>query len=227
VPEQIYAIVADGVRRRFASNRSTGIPQPDSTLALLLWEADRFDVLSAGPVADRLGVHDHPRASTVDPNEFDLGLNGDYFALASVQGRWRIQFPWYFMLRSADRVTNGGEPPADVVSLSTLTAANSEVPGGGSQPSILIVAVQNDSLGSFWERWHATFGVYSVDSTAKAVPQAYRTYQRKDPARHMRAEANLFKTVSGWMIVGYFGAEGAFQADRQQYLDLVGTLQTQ
>lgn len=221
--EQIYAIVTDVVRRQYASTGSAGVPSPDSTLASLFVEADRYGVVNASPIAHELGIHSRPLSTPAQ--EFALELTGDRFTLSSTLGRWRVRFPWYFMLWDAERVEQERTDTFDVVSLSTLTAANTPAVGGASQATILIVSGETDSIAAFTKRWLLTFGLYPSDSAPKAVPRALATYARFDRPRHMRMEVSVFKIPSGSLMVGYFGLEGTFEANRQAYLDLLGTLQ--
>ena len=221
--EQIYAIVSDLARRQYASTGSTAIPAPDSALATLFVEADRYGVVSANPIAHVLGIHSAP----ISPpsHEFSLELTGDRFTLSATLGRWRVQFPWYFMLWNADRVMQERTDTFDVVSLSTLTAANAPAVGGASQATILIVSRETDSIAPFIRNWLYTFGVSAWDTVPKVVPQALRSYRHVDRPRHMEMEVSVFKIPSGSLMVGYFGLEGTFEANRQAYLDLLRSMQ--
>ena len=222
--EQIYAILAADLRQRFTRNGDAGLPAADSATAQLLAEADRLGVYSAFPVASRLGYSRTGPRSQVPGVEFDLQLNGALFSLSAIQGRWTVQFPWYFMLWGVHRVEQGDVLPADVVSLSTLTAAHAGLQNGASQATILIVSSETDDAAAFLARWLATAGVTPRDTVPKVVPNALRSYARVDRPRELRTEMSVFKIPSGSMLIGYFGREGTFQANRQHYLDLLASL---
>lgn len=219
---QIYAVLADKLRRQFAAGGGSGIPSGDPTLGRLLLEADRLGVTSAAPVADRLGAHQSRPWSAVQADEYNLEFDGETFGLSANAGRWSIRFPWYWLLLGAGRSTKSAASDSDfdMAGLRLLMTANEPPLSGAAQPGVMLFSVD----GVEFHRHLAQFGVSVRDSTAPVIPTAARSYQHRDPARHQQSEVSLFKTSSGWLLAGYFGPDGPYRANRSQYLDLLRTV---
>lgn len=217
---QISAVVAERVRRQFAAGGGTRLPSDDPTLGRLMLEADRLDVTNAALIADRLGAHQDRPWSAVQADEYTLVFDGETFDLTAKKGGWALRFPWYWTLGGAGRSTHPTDPPFDMAGLKLLMTANEPPLTGAAQPGVMLYSGDGD----LFQRWLFQFGVSARDSVPPVVPNATRSYQHRDVARHQQAEVSLFKTSTGWFLVGYFGPDGPYRANRSQYLDLLRTV---
>lgn len=220
---QIYALLAERVKHQ----GHNGMLPPDTTLGLLMAEADRFGVVSAARVADALGSHVHRPNAQYDRDEFELDLTGATFTLAASRGGWRIAFPYYFRLRWAERTERAEEPPFDNVSGWTMAAANGGPSGGVSEAELLITSSETTDSAAFMAHFRTTFSAYTAYLQRVPREGAVRTYIGADRARHTRSETNLYKTANGWLLVGFYGNEGPFAANHELYLDVLRSLQIQ
>ena len=224
IREHLYAIIGEIARRRYASAHAVDLPVGDSTLAQLFTWADRFGVPGAGTVA--LAIN--PQAEkpvTQDPGDgFHLSFSTPAFSLATDNGKWMVRFPYFFMIGPATRQHLANGIDNDVVTLSTLTAANSAAVGGASQATILLLSGQTADLPSYAAFWLQQLQISPADTTAKPVPQATRTYRHFDAASHLWTELVALKISSGSLVVVYVGLDGTYQTNRPHFLDLLSSL---
>ena len=224
IREHLYAIIGAIARRRYASAHTVDLPVGDSTLAQLFTWADKFGVPGAGTVA--LGINPQaPRPLTPDPEDgFQLSFSAPGFSLATNNGKWMVRFPYFFMIGPTTRQHLANGIDNDVVTLSTLTAANSASVGGASQATILLLSGQTADLPSYTAFWLQQLQLSPADTTANPVPQATRSYRHFDPTSHMWTELVALRIPSGSLVVVYVGLDGTYQTNRPHFLDLLSSL---
>jgi len=222
--EHLYALVGGIVRQRFASAHSIDVPQDDTTLAALFTWADRFGVPGAGEVARAISAT-APAAMTPDPDDgFQLSLSASAYSLATEHGKWMVRFPYFFMIGATTRQHLANGIDNDVVTLSTLTAANSAAVGGASQATILLLSGQTADLPSYTAFWLQQLQISPTDTIANPVPQATRSYRHFDAASHLWTELVALRIPSGSLVVVYIGLDGTYQVNRPHFLDLLASL---
>lgn len=224
IREHVYALIGEIARRRYASTHTIDLPVGDLTLAQLFIWADRFGVPGAGTVA--LAINPKaPRPLTPDPGDgFQLGFSAPGFSLATNNGKWMVRFPYFFMIGPTTRQHLANGIDNDVVTLSTLTAANSASVGGASQATILLLSGQTADLPSYAAFWLQQLRISPADTAANPVPQAARTYRHFDAASHLWTELVALKIPSGSLVVVYVGLDGTYQTNRPHFLDLLASL---
>lgn len=224
IREHLYALIGEIARRRYASAHTVDLPVGDSTLAQLFTWADKFGVPGAGTVA--LAIN--PKAEkpvTQDPGDgFHLSFSTSAFSLATDNGKWMVRFPYFFMIGPTTRQHLANGIDNDVVTLSTLTAANSAAVGGASQATILLLSGQTADLPSYAAFWLHQLQLSPGDTTTNPVPQATRSYRHFDPASHLWTELIALKIPSGSLVVVYIGLDGTYQTNRPHFLDLLSSL---
>lgn len=224
IREHLYALIGEIARRRYASAHTIDLPVGDSALAQLFTWADRFGVPGAGTVA--LAINPQaPKSVTPDPGDgFQLSFSAAAFSLATSNGKWMVRFPYFFMIGRTTRQHLANGIDNDVVTLSTLTAANSASVGGASQATILLLSGQTADLPSYAAFWLQQLQLGPADTTANPVPQATRSYRHFDPASHLWTELVALKIPSGSLIAVYIGLDGTYQTNRPHFLDLLSSL---
>src|SRR5688572_3838323 len=177
VLEHTYALIAASVKRSFQARGDTTLPVGDTTLARLFNISSKLGAIGSSQVVRALGRADAAPEITPSSQEFDLRLDGTLFALASENGRWRFQFPYYFMVGMMDRQTLNDGIATNLVILSTLTARDSAPFSGASQATLMIASAESTDLAMFAATWLNRMGISVEDTIPRAVPQAMRTYR--------------------------------------------------
>lgn len=224
VREHVYALIAEIVKQRFNLAQAVDLPRGDTVLAQLFSWADRLGVPGAGKVAQAIDSQFAPTTTPEPGNGFQLLFSPPAFLLATEHGKWIVRFPYFFMIGTTtrQRLANGIEN--DIVTLSTLTAANSTPPGGASQATILLLSGQTADLPSYVAFWLQQLQMTSADTTSNLVPQATRSYRHFDPVSRLWKEVVALKIPSGSMVVAYIGLDGTYQSNRAHFLDILTSL---
>jgi hypothetical protein len=224
IREHLYALIGEIARRRFALTHTIDLPMGDSTLAQLFTWADRFGVPGAGDVARAINPQGTGSVTPDPGNGFQLSFSGPGFSLATDHGKWMVRFPYFFMIGPTTRQHLANGMDNDVVTLSTLTAANSPPTGGASQATILILSGQTPDLPAYVAFWLRQLQISPADTTANPVPQATRSYRHFDASSQLWTELVALRIPSGSLVVVYVGLDGTYQANRPHFLDLLTSL---
>jgi hypothetical protein len=222
--EDVYALIADRVRRRYASEKVQYPTTPDSVLAALYQLASRTGAIGARRVAhDMLPglIRDETLRDSVD---LELCYTPPLFTLRDGRVGWTVTFPYYFMISTLDRQVLADGNEYAVVMLSTLHAPNAAPDTSLSQATILIVASPGTSpasLGAFWAR---QMGVEAQSPSGQGGGSGLR-YVGSDSATRLWKEFEVVPGRHGAVGVAYIGLEGTFELNRTHFVELLGRLE--
>jgi len=149
----------------------------------------------------------------------------DMFNIEDKNGNWSTKFPYYFMIGAINEfnATNGME--TQLLTIST-GAAKDKSKAGRSQSTLMLVYSPSKETKTFQEYW---LNGFEVDSNIKSKPLGVNKLEsvylyNEDALLHK--EITFLPSSNGSLLVAYLGMEGAYQKNRQHFLDFLAQVKT-
>jgi hypothetical protein len=221
--ERLYLLIGS-VARAYLTESNQSFPTRDTLgLAELFDYGSRLRLQGSGLVARALAPATKGSPSPIGASgKLTLSFAAPAFTLRSERG-WTARFPYYFMISHAETTTPKNDVETDVVMLSTLFGRHRDRPGG-SQATILLVAASPtgpDAVERFVRFWLGETRITEKDAVADALVADSRHYRQYDTVDMMDKEIVTLQRGQVVMIVEYIGVPGTFEANRQDFLDVV------
>jgi len=220
--ERLYLLIGS-VARAYRAKTKRPFPARDTLgLAQLFDYSSRLGLVGGSLVARALApATKEPPPPIGATGKLALSFAAPAFTLRSERG-WTIRFPYYFMIGTAETSTMHFVD-TDVVLLSTLLAPHWGMPGG-SQATLLFVATSSasaDRSDRFLQFWLEQFGIEKKDELADTLVGDSRHYRRFDADAKMHKEVVTLRRGPVVMFVQYSGLPGTFEANREDFLDVL------
>jgi len=222
--EELYLIIDSFIKYIFDD---TGAPYLDSSTSMagLFDLATDLGVVGAGMVARRLAPDDADEfAPSVTP---DSGMTVEYshpmFTLRSDHG-WSVQYPYFFVLWSANRINVGNGVSGHVAVWSTLFGELS-LRTGREQATISVLSSATTPREAFERYWLTELGITPSDEVPDTLLPASRLYRTLDRSENLVKEVVTFETPKGPIIVTYIARPGPFDGNREHWLDFLRHLE--
>lgn len=157
------------------------------------------------------------------PDSFKLSLDNEQYNLKSKQNIWSVNFPYYFMLNNmnAFQATNGMK--TQLVSIST-GASKDKTKAGRSQSTLMLIYSPSNEFKSFSKYWLSQFGVPLESKTNKLEVNNLKSKSIFNKTTLLHTEVTFMSKTNGSYAVAYLGMDGAYQVNRQHYLDFLNNL---
>lgn len=144
----------------------------------------------------------------------------DMYIVESKNGSWSTRFPYYFMIGNIKEfnATNGMQ--TQLLSIST-GAAKDKTKAGRSQSTLMFVHSPSQNTEEFKNYWLTQF-----DISSKIKPKALN-FNNLESSYIYNEQSQLHKEITflpssqGSYLVAYLGMDGAFQTNRQHFLDFL------
>lgn len=220
--EHLYAIIDSEVKRLWAASHRT-VPRGDSSLPVLFAWAEGLGVYGGNMVCRSLEGCRLQFPDQELPHAFELELDNHMFTLRAPESKWKVRYPYYFMLWDLRDFVGTNDMRLQSVIVSTGTVSN-EIRDGYSQATLMIIS-SPDSGPSEFRRWWFTTSKTKQDAMAEELPgldySSYRTYKEK---RDIHLEFVLLDMDDNPMVVAYSGLTGPYKSNREHFLDFLSSL---
>lgn len=149
----------------------------------------------------------------------------DMFRVEAKSGDWSAKFPYYFMIGAINEfnATNGME--TQLLTIST-GAVKDKSQAGRSQSTIMLIYSPSEETKEFNDYWLTQF---EIDSKIIAKPLGVKklksAYLYNEEAL-LHKEITFLPSSNGSLLIAYMGMEGAFQINRQHFLDFLLQVKT-
>ncbi len=225
--ERIYLLIGS-VARAYHAESGRSFPARDTLeLAELFDYATRLGLQGSGLVARALAPATKGSPSPIGASgKLTLSFDAPAFTLRSERG-WSVRFPYYFMISHAETTTPKNDVETDVAMLSTLYGKHRER-RGGSQATLLIAAASPadaDGADRFVRFWLDELHITDKDALPDTLVRDSRHYRQYDTADAMDKEIVTLQRGPVVMVVEYIGVPGTFEANREDFLDVLRGLQ--
>jgi hypothetical protein len=149
----------------------------------------------------------------------------DMFKVEAKSGSWSIKFPYYFMIGAINEfnATNGME--TQLLTIST-GAVKDKTQFGRSQSTLMLIYSPSKDLSEFNEYW---LNQFKIDSKIKPKPLGVKKLEsvniyNKEALLH--TEITFLPSSKGSLLIAYLGMDGAYQKNRQHFLDFISQVKT-
>jgi len=149
----------------------------------------------------------------------------DMFRVEAKSGHWSTKFPYYFMIGAINEfnATNGME--TQLLTIST-GAVKDKSQAGRSQSTIMLIYSPSEETKEFNDYWLTQF---EIDSKVIAKPLGVKklesVYLYNEEAL-LHKEITFLPSSNGSLLIAYMGMDGAFQKNRQHFLDFLLQVKT-
>ncbi len=226
--EHLYYLIDSRVKDTFSRTGRIYPAEHDVILELLFSWAERLGAYGGSLVYNRL----RSRASRELPTQLrapkgmSIELNDDLLKVQSVDGRWSVAFPYYFMLWNVADFNAKNGLRTQIIALST-GAAKDKSQAGHSQATLLLIFSPGADTNIFLTSWRQQLSI-GVPKEEKVLPvRGLRAQHRFDPQNQLHTEFVGWTEKQGPFAVVYTGIEGTYQWNRLHFLDFLRALQIQ
>lgn len=225
VREFLYYLIDSHVKSIFARDGQILPKEPDIILQTLFSWSERLGVYGGSIVYNEIRLPSEPEMpSKLDPPaSISIEMRGDLLAVASKNGSWALEVPYYFMpqIVSDTVATNGMRFQSLMVATGTARDSSKQ---GRSQATLLLMYSPEVDFTVFEKYWLQTIDV-PADATAKELGihgLSTKYYYIADTKIH--SEVLVWEERSGSFALMYAGVDGAYQWNRPHFLDFLTSL---
>lgn len=150
----------------------------------------------------------------------------DMFHIESIKGNWSTTFPYYFMIGAIGEfnATNGME--TQLLTIST-GAVKDNTKAGRSQSTLMLAYTPSNDTEEFNNYWGTQLRIDSkIEPKALGVKKLKSIYVYDEGAL-LHKEITFLPSIRGSLLVVYLGMDGAFQKNRQHFLDFLLSIKTE
>jgi hypothetical protein len=149
----------------------------------------------------------------------------DMFKVESKVGHWSIKFPYYFMIGEIKEFNAGNGMETQLLIIST-GAVKDKTEVGRSQSTLMLIYTPSNEINEFKNYWLTRFEVDSkIKSKSLAVKNLDSVYFYNKAAL-LHKEISFLPSPDGSLLVAYLGMDGAYQQNRQHFLDFLMQVET-
>ena len=227
IREHAYLLVDSILKIRKSEGRETFNDFERVSLATLFNFANGLGVYGSGLVAREFsGASDRKTFEPLLPKTpTQLQFQFPYFELSSSEARWRVRFPYYFMLWQTSHFTAKNGFLTDMAILSTSFSKHDNGPGA-SQATIMFIYSPKADCAVFDRSWLELLGIDRAAKTAMLLLPGSQNFYAYDSKTNMHNEVTFVPDVAGCYALAYSGLGGPFQSNRLSYLDFIKSLDT-
>lgn len=226
--EHLYYLIDSRVKDTFSRTGKIYPSEHDIILEILFSWAERLGGYGGSLVYNRIRS---PKSRELPsqmrtPKGMSIELKDDLLRVQSVDGRWSVGFPYYFMLWNvADFNTKNGLR-TQVIALST-GAAKDKSQLGYSQATLLLIFSPGADTNVFVTSWRQQLN-FRATKEEKVLPvRGLRAQYRFDSQTQLHTEFVSWTEKQGPFAVAYTGIDGTYQWNRPHFLDFLRALQIQ
>lgn len=149
-----------------------------------------------------------------------ISTANDMYIVESKDGSWSTKIPYYFMIGNINEfnATNGMQ--TQLLSIST-GAAKDKTKAGRSQSTLMFVHSPSSNTEEFKNYWLTQFEISSkTKPTALGINTLESLYIYNEQSQ-LHKEISFLPSPKGSYLVAYLGMDGAFQTNRQHFLDFL------
>ena len=149
-----------------------------------------------------------------------ISAENDMYKVQSKDGIWSVKFPYYFMISIMNEFTSTKGMATQLLMIFTGAAKDStEI--GRSQSTLTFVHSPTLDTEEFTNYW-LTRNEISSEIKPKALGiNTLKSFYSYNEASQLHREITFLSSTKGSYMVSYFGMDGAFQINRQHFLDFL------
>lgn len=220
--EHLYYLIDSRIKDTFARSGKILPTEHDVILEILFSWTEQLGAFGGASVYNRLRS---PLAKEMSstlrlPKGMSVGLKDDLLTVKSFDGRWSVEFPYYFMLWNvADfDATNGLR--TQLIALSTGTAKDKSQLGH-SQATLLLIFSPGADPKRFSASWRKQLGIPDKAEEKKLGVRDMQAQHRFDSQSKLHMEFVSWAEKQGPFTIFYSGIDGTYQWNRPHFLDFV------
>ncbi|MFK8067197.1 MAG: hypothetical protein AB8D52_03035 [Gammaproteobacteria bacterium] len=206
-------------------NKKHGIILPkenDLVLEALLSWAERLDVFGAHLFYNKVkNKKSKAMPASIKVSEgIKISAVNDMYRVESKHGSWSVRFPYYFMIGNINEfnATNGMQ--TQLLSIST-GAVKDKTKAGRSQSTLMFIHSPSQNTEEFKNYWLTQFDISSKIKPKSLGFNKSESFYIYNKQSQLHKEITFLPSSQGSYLVAYLGMDGAFQINKQHFLDFL------
>lgn len=220
--EHLYYLLSSYVSEVYKRDGLTLPKESDLVLETLLSWSERLGVYGAHLFYNKVKSQKSramPELMTVSDG-ITIDAENDMYVVESKNRSWSTRFPYYFMIGSINEfnATNGMQIQLLVISTG---AAIDRTKAGRSQSTLMFVHSPSKNTEKFKNYWLTQFEISSKTNPTELGVNSLESLYVYDEPSQLHKEISFLPSPKGSYLVAYLGMDGAFQTNRQHFLDFL------
>ncbi|PWW05918.1 MULTISPECIES: hypothetical protein [Pseudidiomarina] len=154
------------------------------------------------------------------PEGIKISAFNDMYEVKSKNGGWEFKIPYYFMIGGINEfeATNGMHTQLLIISTG---AVRDKTEAGRSQSTLMFVHSPSKKTDEFKSYWLSQFNIGSDIKPTSLGLNSLESFYLYDRRARLHKEVAFLPSHKGSYLVAYLGMDGAFQVNKQHYLDFL------
>lgn len=223
--EFLYYLIDSHVKHIYAREGQILPKEPDLILQTLFSWSERLGVYGGSNVFNRVRLPSEPEMSVLvqPPPSIAISMQGDLLRIESASEEWGFSVPYYFMPYMVTEFTATNGMPTQFLAIST-GAAKDASDAGRSQATLMLIFSPDVDFSEFEKFWAEQLAIPTdVTQSELGFGELIAKYYYDD-ATKIHTEAMIWQSRSGAYALTYAGVDGAYQWNRQHFLDFLTSL---
>lgn len=157
------------------------------------------------------------------PDGINISAVNDMYVVKSKNGSWITKFPYYFMIGNINEFNATNGMKTQLLSIST-GAARDKTKAGRSQSTLMFIHSPSKNRDEFKSYWLAQFDIGSEIKPKALGLNGLESFYLYHEQSHLHKEVAFLPSPQGAYLVAYLGMDGAFQVNKQHYLDFLSQI---
>ena len=184
IREHTFLLIDSIIKNSFSENRRDFIESEKTQLNLLYNWGSKLGLYGCDSVADYFNTKNNEIINSKEMrSSFNLNFNFPLYSLSTNKNYWNINFPYYFMISTANKIMVNYGVETDIIKLSTLFGKH--IDGNGeSQGTILFTYSYTDNFEIVKDYWINAFGLSENDSIENELIENSFSFYKFDNKMH-------------------------------------------
>ncbi|MEE4251909.1 MAG: hypothetical protein V2I38_15090 [Alcanivoracaceae bacterium] len=223
--EHLYYLLSSYVSELYKRDGVILPKENDLVLETMLSWSERLGVYGAHLFYNKIKRPDSmamPELMKV-PEGIRISALNDMYEIESKNGSWEVKIPYYFMIGAIKEfeATNGMQTQLLIISTG---AAKDETEAGRSQSTLMFVHSPSKNTEEFKSYWLSQFNIGSDIKPKSLGLNSLESFYLYNKQAGLHKEVAFLPAPQGSYLVAYLGMDGAFQVNKQHYLDFLSQL---
>lgn len=152
-----------------------------------------------------------------------ISTQNDMYLVGSKDAVWSTKVPYYFMIVNINEFNATNGMKTQLVSIST-GAAKDNTKVGRSQSTLMFIHSPSPDMNEFSNYWLTQFEISSKTESTPLGINGLESMSIYNKQTQLHKEISFLSSPNGVFLVAYLGMDGAFQTNRQHFLDFLSNI---
>jgi hypothetical protein len=220
--EHLYYLISSQVSGIYESEGVVLPKDHDTVLEILFSWAERLGSFGGNLVYNQIKSELSPLVNSFvrDTGNFSIELVEDAFVLSVDSANWSLKIPYYFMVGDLREFNTTNNMPTQLAVIST-GAAIDKGKLGRSQATLMFLHSPKVDDGKFRSYWLTQFEIPATNKNHALNVKGLNSQVAYDDNTLLHKEISFWSSKRGSFAVAYMGLDGAYQTNREHFINFL------